>query len=70
MLWHQNFGKYFIVSFALLVSLLGHILPPHFAKSVLVVVNFFTAMIPILVVGALIKYICCGSYCCDTKNKK
>ena len=68
MLCHRNFGKYFIVSLAILVSLLGHILPPEYAKSLLVIVNFFSAMIPILVVGALIKYICCGSYCEPSKK--
>jgi hypothetical protein len=63
-------GKYFtiaIVAIALLMALLASVLPPEQIDYVIVISKFFDVMLPVLAVGALLKYLCkcpkCGG--CD-----
>lgn len=49
---------------ALLVAILGVLLPPTSLHLIIFVSRFFEIMIPILVVGALLKYLCsCKKEC-------
>ena len=65
-----------IVIVAIVVAILGVTLPMNHLNSVMVVTNFFDIMIPILAVGALLKYLlccskskCCEKGSCDTNSK-
>ena len=51
---------------ALTVSIWPHKMMPH----IVFVTRFFESMLPVLAVGALIKYLCCGSSCCPCNPKK
>lgn len=63
-------GKIFTIAFiaiAVLMAILASVLPPEQIDYVIVVSKFFDVMIPVLAVGALLKYLChcqkCGG--CD-----
>lgn len=61
-------GKVFvivIVIVAIIVGILGVVLPADRLHDLLIIVKFFDVMLPILAVGALIKYLCC----CKNKDK-
>lgn len=64
---------YIIIAIALIMAILASVLPPEHLDSVIFVSRFFDIMLPVLAVGALIKYIaCCGSSkeCCNKDDKK
>ena len=46
--------------FAVVIAVLAVALPPKHVAAVIMIENFFEVMIPILVVGALVKYLFCG----------
>lgn len=56
-----------IVLVAVLMAVLAILLPPEHIEFLIVVSKFFDVMLPVLAVGALLKYICrcssCGSKC-------
>jgi hypothetical protein len=50
-----------IVIFAVVIAILAITLPQTSMRPIFVITTFFDVMIPILAVGALIKYVaCCG----------
>jgi len=49
-----------LVVFAVIIAVLAVALPPKHVAAIIVIENFFEVMIPILVVGALLKYLFCG----------
>jgi len=64
-------GKIFtviIVLIAVVMALLAIFLPPQHIEYLIVVSKFFDVMLPVLAVGALLKYLCrcpvCPK-CCD-----
>lgn len=57
----KKFFTYFFVGLALLVAIAATILPQDKIVYLINITRFFEVMIPILAVGALVKYICCGS---------
>jgi hypothetical protein len=68
-------GKVFsitVVIIAVLIGILVCVVPMTSIMSVLLVMKFFQAMIPVLGVGALLKYILCGNSCptCSTDKCK
>lgn len=68
-------GKIFtivIVLIAVIMALLAIFLPPQHIEYLIVVSKFFDVMLPILAVGALLKYLCrCPAYAvnCSYCNK-
>ena len=59
-MWNMIIASVSII-IAVIVSILGVTLPPENLHSIIFISHFFEIMIPILVVGALIKYLCCCS---------
>ena len=59
-------GKVFaivVVLLAVVVGILACVMPISHIMSILIIMKFFNAMLPILGVGALVKYImCCHSH--------
>jgi hypothetical protein len=54
------------VVFAIVIAILAIVLPQSAMRPIFVITTFFDVMIPILAVGALVKYIaCCGAKKCD-----
>ena len=54
-------GKIFTIVFvaiAVLMALLAIFLPPEHIEYLIVVSKFFDVMLPVLAVGALLKYLC------------
>jgi len=54
-------GKIFtvgVILIAVLMAVLATILPPEHIDYVIVVSRFFDIMLPVLAVGALLKYLC------------
>lgn len=49
-----------LVLFAVILAILAVALPPKHIAAIIVIENFFEVMIPILAVGALLKYLHCG----------
>ena len=68
-------GKIFtivIVLIAVIMALLAIFLPPEHIEYLIVVSKFFDVMLPILAVGALLKYLCKCPTCavkCSCCNK-
>lgn len=61
-------GKVFsilVVAVAVLLAALYVVLPTERLQDIVYFVRFFDVMIPVLAVGALIKYICC----CNKNSK-
>lgn len=68
-----------VLGIALLMGILVLVLPQEHLEYLVFASRFFEAMLPVLAVGALLKYICCcssakcccadKSACCDTKEK-
>lgn len=58
-----------IIALAIALAVLGSIMPPNQIQNFMLVTNFFNIMIPILAVGALIKYLSCCAKCCHKKSK-
>jgi hypothetical protein len=63
-------GKIFtvaIVVVAILMALLAIFMPPEHIEYLIVISKFFDVMLPILAVGALLKYLCrcpsCANKC-------
>lgn len=50
-----------VVLVALIFAVLAIALPLDRLHDFVLIMRFFETMIPVLAVGALIKYICCGS---------
>jgi len=48
-----------IVCLALIVAILATFLPKEMLGSLIMITNFFDIMLPILAVGALMKYLLC-----------
>jgi hypothetical protein len=48
----------FFVILAVVMAVLGSVLPPANIGKFILIVNFFETMIPVLAVGALLKYLC------------
>jgi hypothetical protein len=46
--------------FALIIAILAVTLPAKHVAAVIIIENFFEVMIPILAVGALLKFLHCG----------
>ncbi len=51
-----------ILFLAVLLAFLGVVLPHHLAPSLMVVGRFLDLMLPVLAIGALLKYIFCGHH--------
>lgn len=50
-----------VIVLALVLGTLEAVLPTHRLADLMVIQKFFTGMIPVLGVGALVKYLsCCG----------
>lgn len=47
-----------VIAIALLMAILATVLPPEHIDYVIVVSRFFDIMLPVLAVGALVKYLC------------
>ncbi|MEE3003030.1 MAG: hypothetical protein VX335_01635 [Pseudomonadota bacterium] len=60
--------KYFFVVLALLVAILVSVLPKEQLIYLINITRFFEVMIPILAVGALLKYLCYSDSCHDGKS--
>lgn len=59
-----------VVVFALIIAVLAVVLPQTSLRPIFVITTFFDVMIPILAVGALIKYIaCCKKGHCSTHDQ-
>lgn len=56
----KKFFTYFFAGLALLVAILATVLPQDKIVYLINITRFFEVMIPILAVGALLKYVCCG----------
>tara|TARA_B110000459_G_C16609733_1_gene495487 strand:+ start:680 stop:877 length:198 start_codon:yes stop_codon:yes gene_type:complete len=54
---------YFFAGLALLVAIAATLLPQDKIVYLINITRFFEVMIPILAVGALVKYLCCGGSC-------
>lgn len=54
-----------VIAIALIMAVLGSVLPPEHIDYVIVISKFFDIMLPILAVGALLKYICKCPKCCS-----
>lgn len=50
-----------IIAIAVILAALASSLPPEKIDYVIAVSRFFDIMLPVLAVGALIKYLCCCS---------
>lgn len=64
---------YIIIAVALMMAIFASFLPPERLDSIILVSRFFDIMLPVLAVGALIKYIAgCGSSkkCCNKDDQK
>ena len=48
-----------VVLVAIVIAVLAIVLPQTSLKPIFVITTFFDVMIPILAVGALVKYLCC-----------
>jgi|SaaInl4_135m_RNA_FD_contig_71_945609_length_319_multi_5_in_0_out_0_1 hypothetical protein len=58
-----------IVIFAIVIAILAISLSQAALRPIFIITTFFDVMIPILGVGALVKYLCCcHSNCCDKKD--
>jgi hypothetical protein len=51
------------IGLALLLAILASILPQDKLTSIIYISRFFDVMIPVLAVGALIKYLCSHKWC-------
>lgn len=58
---------FIVVVFALVIAILALSLPQGGVAHIVKITVFFEVMIPILAVGALVKYLCCckGGKSCD-----
>jgi hypothetical protein len=54
-----------VLILALLMSILGSVLPLEKMHDFMLVMRFFENMIPILAVGALLRYVTCGGSSCN-----
>jgi hypothetical protein len=59
---------FFLVALAL--GILVSIWPHERMHEIVAITRFFEVMIPVLAVGALLKYLCCGSGACDYDTGK
>lgn len=68
---HKIFSSV-IVLIALVVAVLACTVSIDSMDSVMIVAKFFDVMLPILAVGALLKYLCCCGKCskCGESCKK
>lgn len=48
------------VILAVVLAILGSVLPPAYIQNVMLITNFFDIMIPVLAAAALLKYLCSG----------
>ncbi len=65
-------GKIFtvvILLIAIVLAVLGSLLAPEHIDYVIVASKFFDIMLPVLAVGALIKYLCKCPKCCTCSAK-
>lgn len=58
-----------IIVLAVLQGILVSVLPPDYLGYMAGISRFFEVMIPILAVGALLKYICCCKKCVENDNR-
>lgn len=49
-----------VIAIALILAIAATVMPPEKLASIIYISRFFDVMLPILAVGALIKYIACG----------
>lgn len=65
-MWCRKLFAGIIVLIAVIMGILVNALHPEQLEYVIVISKFFDVMIPILAVGALIKYLCkcCSAKCC------
>lgn len=65
-------GKIFtvvIILIAVVLAVLGSALAPEHIDYIIIISKFFDIMLPILAVGALIKYLCRCPKCCTCSTK-
>lgn len=66
----KMFASVFILT-ALILGVLVSIWPHERMHEIVYITRFFEVMIPVLGVGALLKYLCSGgSSCCYKKDKE
>jgi len=67
-------GKILTVVFILIalgLAISGSVLPPEHIDAVIMISKFFDIMLPVLAVGALIKYLCkCSTTCACCNGTK
>lgn len=54
---HKLFVLIFVI-LAVVLAVLGSTISPAYLSSFMMIANFFDMMIPVLAVGALLKYLC------------
>jgi hypothetical protein len=57
-----------IILIAVILAVLASVLPPEQLDYVIGISKFFDIMLPILAVGALLKYLCKCQKCCSCKK--
>lgn len=57
-----------IIVFALVIAILAVSLSQQSMRPIFVITTFFDVMIPILAVGALVKYLACCRHCNTHKD--
>jgi hypothetical protein len=67
----RRFFPAVVIIVAVIIAIIASIAKPDYVDYIVVISRFFDIMLPILAVGALIKYLCCprggkGCHCgCD-----
>jgi hypothetical protein len=56
-----------IIIIAIVLAILGIVLPRNYLSTIITITNFFDIMIPVLAVGALINYL--WKSCCCYKEE-
>ena len=67
-MWCNKMFKGFFAGLALLVAVLVSVLPKEQLVYLVNITRFFEVMIPILAVGALLKYLCAPMNDCSAKD--
>lgn len=55
-----------VIAIALVLAIAATLMPPEKLANIIYVSRFFDVMLPVLAVGALIKYVVKGGCCCKT----
>lgn len=57
-----------IIIIAIVLAILGIVLPRNYLSTIITITNFFDIMIPVLAVGALINYLWKSCCCCKEEH--